>query len=104
VHRVVCELSLLDISGKVVRHTCDNRKCINPLHLKIGIAKDNVKDVDERGRRFKLVTKNLVENIIAYICLGFSNLEISKIIKIDPRRVSEIRVGKRNINGNLVKN
>jgi len=37
--------------GTIVRHVCDNRWCVNPGHLLIGTQKDNVKDMDERGRR-----------------------------------------------------
>lgn len=37
--------------GLVVRHTCDVKLCVNPKHLIIGTQKDNVRDMDERGRR-----------------------------------------------------
>jgi hypothetical protein len=37
--------------GLVVRHTCDVKLCVNPRHLLIGTQKDNVRDMDERGRR-----------------------------------------------------
>jgi hypothetical protein len=37
--------------GMVVRHKCDNRQCINPEHLEVGTHADNVKDMDQRGRR-----------------------------------------------------
>lgn len=36
--------------GLVIRHTCDNRRCINPDHLIIGTHQDNVKDRVARGR------------------------------------------------------
>ena len=35
----------------LVRHTCDNPSCINPNHLILGTAKDNVHDAIERDRR-----------------------------------------------------
>ena len=35
--------------GLVVRHTCDNKGCINPEHLILGTAKDNAQDREERG-------------------------------------------------------
>lgn len=37
-------------SGKVVCHTCDNRKCTNPEHLWIGTHKDNIQDRIKKGR------------------------------------------------------
>ena len=37
--------------GTVVMHTCDNRKCVNPKHLRLGTQKDNVDDMDVKQRR-----------------------------------------------------
>lgn len=35
---------------EVVRHTCDNPRCVNPEHLIGGTQKDNVQDMLDRGR------------------------------------------------------
>ncbi len=37
--------------GMIVMHTCDNRKCVNPKHLRLGTQKDNVDDMDVKQRR-----------------------------------------------------
>jgi plasmid stability protein len=38
---------------KVLRHTCDNRLCINPEHIIIGTQKDNMQDMIDRNRNVK---------------------------------------------------
>lgn len=38
-------------NGLVVRHLCNNRKCVNPEHLETGTQKDNVRDCITAGRR-----------------------------------------------------
>ena len=43
------------INGKVIRHTCDNPRCISPRHLKIGTIADNNRDRAKRGRSAKIV-------------------------------------------------
>jgi hypothetical protein len=37
--------------GNIIMHTCDNRKCCNPNHLKLGVQADNVTDMDGKKRR-----------------------------------------------------
>jgi len=37
-------------SGHLIRHTCDNRQCINPEHLLTGMPVDNTRDAVERQR------------------------------------------------------
>lgn len=36
--------------GALVLHSCDNRKCCNPEHLRLGTAQDNMNDCVERKR------------------------------------------------------
>jgi len=36
--------------GRVIMHSCDNRKCVNPLHLSCGTQSENMKDCSTRCR------------------------------------------------------
>lgn len=92
VHRLVYELSSgEDISDKVIRHTCDNPKCINPDHLITGTHLDNIKDMVERDRYSRVITKDHVKRVKE---LSATRLllqkEIAKLVDIDTRRVSDI--------------
>lgn len=39
-----CCFNAIPNPGEVVRHSCHNRACCNPSHLKLGSYKDNYKD------------------------------------------------------------
>lgn len=54
--------------GFIVRHTCDNRWCVNPDHLLVGTSADNAHDMVSRGRHRSgtaLLTKEQVRAIRA---------------------------------------
>lgn len=36
--------------GKIVMHTCDNTKCVNPSHLVLGSPRENTQDSIKKGR------------------------------------------------------
>ena len=38
-------------NGNMILHSCDNRACINPAHLRQGNQSDNMKDMWNRNRR-----------------------------------------------------
>lgn len=51
-HRISYQIHHGDIpDGFVVMHTCDNRTCVNPLHLVLGTQQENVLDCKCKGRR-----------------------------------------------------
>lgn len=63
-------VSLEAIAGLVVRHTCDNPRCINPEHLLLGTQLDNVQDRQVRGRTArgaKVLQAKLTEADVLFI-------------------------------------
>lgn len=81
-HRVVYAeahgLELEDIAGRVVRHTCDNPKCIDPEHLRIGTPADNMRDRDTRGRHgAQKLTLAQADIIVAELDAGYSSRELA---------------------------
>lgn len=50
-HRLIASYEFGNIpSGAVVRHRCDNPLCVNPTHLCLGSALENMNDKALRGR------------------------------------------------------
>lgn len=50
-HRMAFQLFKGEIpSGMQVNHTCDNKRCVNPIHLYIGTQSENLYDAVNRGR------------------------------------------------------
>lgn len=87
--------------GMVVRHTCDNRWCVNPSHLKIGTPLDNVQDMHRRGRApsqrgsrnpaarmtedrvraFRYLERNGVPRLVSQVCFSISPQALCNIVK-----------------------
>jgi len=50
-HRLALHLEGIDTNGHHVLHSCDNRLCCNPDHLRTGTNADNMTDRNSRGRQ-----------------------------------------------------
>lgn len=48
--RIAFMLAHGDPGKRLVLHSCDNRKCCNPSHLRLGTHRDNMKDMADQGR------------------------------------------------------
>ncbi len=49
-HRISFMLNNGYMPRLLVLHSCDNRKCVNPAHLREGTQLENVRDMVTRGR------------------------------------------------------
>jgi len=50
-HRYAWLVERGEIGSQCVLHHCDNRRCVNPTHLYLGGAGDNIQDAWDRDRR-----------------------------------------------------
>lgn len=87
-HRVAYSLFVGPLAeDAVVRHTCDNPRCVNPAHLVVGSQADNMTDKVMRGRQSRLVgstsgraklTEDIVKTIRLVHANGINGVEISR--------------------------
>ena len=98
IHRIVfADRKGMIPKGVVIRHSCDNRMCINPYHLLSGSQKDNVNDMIIRGRintsrgtksgRSKLTNDQVIEIANS----NESSSILSKRYKVSDSTISSIR-------------
>lgn len=95
-HRVAYELANGPIpKGSVLRHTCDNRYCVNPEHLVLGTHRENMEDMTKRGRQARgsqISTCVLTEEDVRFIrSSDKSGVELAQILGISPVTISRIK-------------
>lgn len=86
----------------VLRHTCDNPRCVSPNHLMYGTQADNIQDAVERDRlnpahgsksgKAKLNEKDVVE--IRKLSKKHTFKKIASVYKVSPKQISVIVNGK----------
>ena len=82
-------------------HLCDNKLCINPLHLTIGTRQDNINDCVAKGRHARgsvnghaKLTEEQVKEIRIKNNKGYSNEDLAKEYKVSNSVISEIKTYK----------
>ena len=98
-HRVSFELAYGAIpEGMCVMHDCDNKACVNPLHLSLGTVQDNVRDRDQKGRTAsgeKIGASKITSADAAAIKQDIRTYrEIAEDYGIQPSSVHNIKTGK----------
>lgn len=92
-HRVSYSYFVGDVpKERLVLHSCDNRSCVNPNHLRIGTQKDNMDDMVIRkrhwvfGKSLSKKTRNKMSNAKKGIYEGEDNprskLNDEKVLKM----------------------
>lgn len=96
--------------GALVLHSCDNPPCVLVEHLRLGSAKDNMDDAQERGRGWqptglgaaKKGTANanarldwgVVRSIRARVVAGETRAAVARDVGVSRQTVSDIVAGK----------
>lgn len=89
--------------GLVVMHTCDNPICVNPDHLKAGTYKENMADMDRKGRRVKASLKGeecrqskLSDDLVRWIRAerSMTPTEIGRKLQMEPNTIRAVLQGK----------
>lgn len=101
-HRLSAEhLAGLDVAGRVVMHACDNPRCINPDHLRVGTQADNIADKVAKGRQpcgeragGSRLTADDVAAIRQRAAAGSSQRSLAREYGVSPQHVSDIVRGK----------
>lgn len=96
-HRVAHTLFIGAIpEGGNVLHRCDNRKCVNPEHLFLGTQRENIYDMDDKGRRGtkSSLTYSDVDEIRKMLADRYSQEVIAKKFGVDQTTISRIKLRK----------
>ena len=91
-HRLSYELLCGPIPpGKLVLHSCDTPRCVNPEHLFIGTHLDNARDMVSKGRcGTTKMTEDDVRSIRSRTAAGEKPKDLAKEFNVTPRAVAYV--------------
>lgn len=77
-HRLAYSLVHGEIpEGKVVMHTCDNPRCVNVEHLRLGTQIENIADTKSKGRTKRSRLLPFLPNICEMDAAGITQQDIA---------------------------
>jgi len=80
--------------GMSVLHSCDNRKCCNPDHLRVGTHKSNADDRILRGRNYSLISPEQAQIVVKRLLAGEIGADIARSMSINDQVVYSIADGR----------
>ena len=81
--------------GAMVCHTCDNRLCVNPEHLFLGSASDNMRDMTRKGRgATSVLTVEAVERIRERYSQGERQVDLAEVFGVSQGTISRVVRGR----------
>lgn len=88
--------------GKYILHKCDVRACVNPDHLFLGTQKDNIRDMDAKGRRVNAPrfceghtqAKLTNDQALAIRESKERGIDLASMYGVSPNAISRIRLGR----------
>jgi hypothetical protein len=90
--------------GLVVRHTCDNKKCVRPEHLIKGTHLENAQDAVSRNRmarltgdkngHVKISDQQVRDVLVTGFAAGRSNAELARQLGVSAAQIRGIRQGR----------
>ena len=79
--------------GRMLRHKCDVKSCVNPEHLLIGTALDNSKDAVERGLQAHGESHGMVR-LTASAVVEIRNSKLPRVVLATKYKVARAHIGR----------
>lgn len=80
---------------KLVRHTCDNKLCVNPDHLILGTKADNSEDAVKRGRvgcqKLNPEAVKVIKWMLKYKPKKGLAVKLAELYKVHPNTIYDIK-------------